>query len=140
MINSELKQKRLSFLNGEIEFFSNNFLGVEREAPNKMGECKYYFLDANGKRAGCAIGRHMTEENAKKAQKIGGQINSYSIFELCPDNLKELGWDFLFQIQLLHDGQSLYWADEENDVKTLSEKGLEFVGKIKKKFIDNLSD
>ena len=69
---------------------------------------------------GCAIGRHILDKGlCKKLDNMSnGSVILDEVFELLPDNLKELGKNFLFEIQKLHDNKYNWNADG------LSEKGV----------------
>lgn len=88
-----IKSKQLAFLNETISHFNSNNRGYNHE----RGQCSYV--------AGCAIGRKLTPELCEKLDNDPGDkaVSNTPIFNQLPDELKELGRDFLSDIQELHD-------------------------------------
>lgn len=77
---------------------------------------------------GCAIGRKIPDMDAKVALEAIGNLFSVAIKgrqDLIPDEMQELGWQFLCDVQMLHD-TSGYW----DDVKGLSPRGTRELDKI----------
>lgn len=81
---------------------------------------------------GCAIGRKIKDKQLcadLDAHKHGGYgVSNQSVFNVLPDELKELGMNFLHDLQRLHD-EPAYW-----DEKGLSLSGAECVRRIKDYF------
>lgn len=116
-----LKEKQLDLLNETISFFN---LGNRCIGSDSSTACFYYY---EGKE-GCAIGRKIEDKELCKSLDKEGAVTRNYVFNLLPDNLKELGQDFLINVQGLHDTIS-FWT------KTgLSEKGEEKVIEIKNEF------
>ncbi len=115
-----LKDKQLKVLNDTIKAYNVNTLCI-----HETGGCKYYI---EGKQ-GCAVGRLIDDiELRKKLDRNheGGETDVSSVFELLPDNVKELGVEFLTDLQALHDTKAL-WDD-----KGLNVHGKDRVGQIKR--------
>ena len=117
-----LETRRRKLLRETVSFF--NF--KNRCIDAKLGKCFYY---KRGK-AGCAIGRLIEDKKiCRKMDKIYGAIDNNDIFSLLPENLKELGQNFLIHIQELHDLDENW--NSEGDKLGLSKVGKESVKKIK---------
>jgi hypothetical protein len=89
----------LAFLDETVAHFSTNKRGV---SPN--GICCYT--------AGCAIGRHLHCD--LRAELDGMDISSVAsnqVFEKLPENLRELGQSFLWDVQGFHDA-ARFWFDD----------------------------
>lgn len=113
---TKLQQKRLQFLNDTVNHFNSNNRGVL-----KSGVCSYVM--------GCAIGRHLTPELAANLELSNFGVAHPKMFKQLPENLQELGKDFLHYVQSLHD-------DERNwNESGLSDLGKEKVDNIKQMFI-----
>jgi hypothetical protein len=115
-----IKERRLEILKWEkenrtsknraIEFFSN-------------GTCLY-----SGE-IGCGVGRLIEDKDlcARLDSLRGGAgVCNHSVFEQLPENVKELGRDFLMNLQKLHD-DGHYWtpdglSDDGNDFITVLEE------------------
>jgi hypothetical protein len=110
----DLKQKRLAFLEDTIKHYNLN----NRCVSPKTGKCVYHPVDDKSK--GCAIGRHLTSELAKKLDSLEyTAISQSEPFNLLPKELKELEQTFLVDIQCLHD-RTYNW--DENGLSKLGEK------------------
>ncbi len=116
-----IKQKQLRILNETI----NNFNSTNR-CVTENGSCNYYL---EGKQ-GCAIGRLIEDkELCKKLDKLDyGGVSYHNVFDLLPDELKELTKGFLSDLQNLHD-ESECWNETG-----LTNRGLNRVGGIKVEF------
>jgi hypothetical protein len=103
-----LQEKRRELLDETCKHFNSTNRSVGR-----FSECKYGGV-------GCAIGRKIP--NKRLCDRLDGEyttsVDDPSIFNKLPAKLKELGQDFLTDLQKLH--------DEENN---WNEKGLSKVGK-----------
>ena len=108
------KEQLYQTLNETISFYSDD--------PEKLrgvgsdGECKY-FCDDSGNR--CAIGRLMTVDEAKKAQREGESQGVSFLYntKILPEALMEYPSWFLSHLQVLHDSND-YWNSDG-----LSEEG-----------------
>lgn len=89
MFSSEISKKQFNFLVSTLIHFNSGNRGVDK---NYM--CSY--VD------GCAIGRHCDVDTRKALDDVGDMSNEPA-FALLPDELKELGQSFLYDIQSLHD-------------------------------------
>lgn len=125
---STIKEKQLAFLEETV----NHYNSTNRCVNTSNGECYYHpaTLDLEGVSQGCAIGRHLDPELAKRLDIEFNRVpvSDDKVFVLLPDNLKELGEEFLSHIQLLHDTDP-YW-----NTTGLSKQGEIFVDRIKEQF------
>lgn len=96
-----IQQKRLQYLEKTINHFNSTNRAVLIENGYKKG-CLYSH-QYNG---GCAIGREIPQELAIQLDdyKAGAGVSNPNIFAKLPDYLKELGQQFLIDLQRLHDG------------------------------------
>jgi hypothetical protein len=112
------------FLLDELEYYTTD---TNRRCVDG-GACTYSPAKVSkvGISQGCAIGRHLTPELQEELDERGGYsgVSNPDIFPRLPDNLKELGQNFLYNCQSLHDCDD-YW--EEN---SLNEAGKEAVNHI----------
>ena len=117
---NELQQKQLDFLEDTVKYYSED---ISRRAV-KNSSCRYRTNDGRK----CAIGRFIPDDlyNEKIEEHCIDEIFKYKCI---PDELKELGVNFLRNIQHLHDFDS-NWDD-----CGLSSKGEEWVYFIKNKII-----
>lgn len=115
MGNKTLKEKRLEFLEDTVKHFNLNNRGYNGDS------CTYS--------AGCAIGRHLDKDLCRKLDfSLLSSVDEMHIFLQLPDNLRELGRNFLYDIQYLHDNR-VHWNDTG-----LSEIGATSVYTIKEKY------
>jgi hypothetical protein len=97
-----LKEKQLVFLEDTVKHYNANNRGM---VPGQEYMCQYSAID--GISDGCAIGRHCSKElcarlDSEEFQDKSG-VNNIELFDLLPENLKELGIHFLAKIQGFHD-------------------------------------
>lgn len=121
----KLKTKRNFYLNDMISYFNSNtrcLLPVYRITDNT--DCRYERTETS---EGCAIGRRLPLKTSIKLDKGTNQAISNNL-NLVPDWMKELGGDFLQELQRLHDN-SRNWNE-----KGLSTIGEECLSDIKNKF------
>jgi hypothetical protein len=120
MTEQQLLEARTAFTLDTLEYFCTD---TNRRCVGVV--CKYSPLNANkkGVSEGCAIGRHMTP----RAQILADMYPTSgigSIIEkdpsLVPKKLRDLGVDFLQEIQSLHDSHHNW----------LSKKGLSYQGTL----------
>lgn len=112
-----LQQKQLEFLNDTINHFNLNNRGVNPTTERYSYE------------HGCAIGRHLDKDLAKKLDYHGfGYVAVPEVFNELPTELKELDRLFLGRIQSLHDSE-LCWTNTG-----LSKHGEKTVWQIKVDF------
>ena len=87
------------------------------------GQCKYYPTHEGTE--GCAIGRHLSPELAKKLDRYTSSYTSASIDQvditLLPNKLRLLGIEFLANVQNLHDTAE-FWEE-----KGLSLRGKKYI-------------
>ena len=107
---NELQVKQLSLLNDTIAYFNLFNLCMDD------GRCQYSPI--KGRSEGCAIGRKLPLELAQKLDKEftfspyeNNSICDREVFNLMPDELKELGQSFLAKLQSLHDDKSNWNED-----------------------------
>lgn len=118
---TERQKERLEFLEETVKFYSED---TSRRSITADG-CLYKNPENDNK---CAIGRHIPKELYSKSfenktfASLPSKIRRLPIF-------KNLGEDFLAEIQYLHD------ADPCWDKKGISKTGKNFVNIIKEKYI-----
>ena len=115
----DIKQKQLKLLKETVEFYSTD---TSRRAENKGG-C--FYLTDDGRR--CAIGRLCSLELARTLKdKFGSNtVGTSLVFKRLPEEIQELGQEFLNQLQAFHD-ENTYW-----DEKGLTTSGKERLIQIK---------
>ncbi len=111
-IMEKIKEKQLSILNDTISHYNSN----NRSYIN--GSCVYYPTENS---EGCAVGRLVKDKELCKAL---GTSSVNNIFSSLPDDIKELGHDFLNDLQQLHDNKDNW------DGHGLSEKGKNAVERL----------
>lgn len=81
---------------------------------------------------GCAVGRLVEDKSLCEKMDLcdESRVNSFSVAKLLPPEIKELGMDFLSQVQDLHD-EGCNW-----DANGLSKEGLEKWETIKTMYCD----
>ena len=110
-----LKERQLEFLEDTVNHFNSRNRGL-----NEHGGYSYS--------AGCAIGRYLDKALCKKLDSIGhNPVTGSNVFNQLPENMRELGKDFLGKIQFLHDIEE-YWGENG-----LTIKGIKRVEVIKNK-------
>ncbi len=118
-----LKEKQLKVLNDTVAIYNKNNRSIID------GKC-LYFMEGT---IGCAVGRLIADKELCK--QLDGLDNGETtgvgvVFDKLPSDVKQLGVDFLKELQNLHDDvYTRYWDDNG-----LSIKGVEFVERIKQVF------
>lgn len=112
---------RLNFLLDTAEYYNSK--------NRAIGKDKLCVYSCTNESKGCAIGRFLPKAMARKFDNYSNSsIQNNEIFNSLPEDLQNLGQDFLLKIQELHDGKS-YWT-----LKGLSSDGKTKVQNIKNKF------
>lgn len=117
MSQKGLLESRRKFLEETISFYNST-----NRALDEGGNCVYHPTKNS---PGCAIGRHMSKEALEKVGRSSYAVSADIVYEWLPMWIKELGKDFLVEVQRLHD-RFEYWEDTG-----LSERGEEYVSSIK---------
>ena len=123
-MNTTIQEKQTKLLEETANFYNSR-----NRSTNVIGQCACQY-SASAFSPGCAIGRWLPEELSYKMDveyrgaSIYSMVKIPEIWDQFPSELKELGVDFLFLIQDLHDN-SCNW--EQN--------GLSFTGKNRVEFI-----
>jgi hypothetical protein len=100
---------RIEILNDTL----NYFWGKRERQCIVNGRCQYM---ATSYSKGCAIGRLLNPETAASLpQQIG--VSSDPVFSKLPLWMKDLGQEFLSELQDLHDGNWLLDGDKHKHVK-----------------------
>ena len=102
-------EKRLEFLDETIKFYSED---ITRRSVilDKDGDemCCYRTFDADGNvKSKCAIGRVIPDE-AYVSSIESLSVNTNSVLNILPKEIKDLGVSFLGEVQTLHDTPH-YW-------------------------------
>lgn len=121
-----IQEKRKALLDETVKYYSED---TTRRCVN--GRCFYSPKNANNSNSeGCAIGRKISPELQLRLdrQEFTG-INITDNYNMLPDELKELGKDFLTELQSLHDDGRLW-----HGVTGLTEQGQNRVKWIEKEF------
>lgn len=102
------------------------FFNLSNRCETVAGMCKYH---VDGKE-GCAIGRKIQDIELRKELDAGTNtgVDYSKVFDRLPNDLKELGQDFLSNLQGLHD-DTYNWSETG-----LSKSGQKSVYRIKEKF------
>lgn len=109
-----INKRRLAFLDDTAKYYNINNRGVVPNSLHAGGRCQYASTE---KSPGCAIGRHVFTNVAKELDQLGNIIDVYSKnrFDLLPLWMREMGVNFLSEMQQLHDngfdGRSTYWDE-----------------------------
>ena len=111
---------RQELLDNTVRHFNSTNRSIK---DGTLNDCMY----RSGDGCGCAIGREISDDLAKKLNNVSFGIVD-NIFDKLPLRLKNLGVNFLREIQFLHD-LSWHW----NEVG-LSNIGRENVDRICEKF------
>lgn len=112
----KLPKTRQELLDNVVGYYNS-----ERRA-NDGASCSYHTKD--GRR--CAVGISVTLRQAKILQENyrGCTVWKDDVFDALPERLKDMGKDFLYAVQKLHDGDP-FW-----DKNGLTEEGKKKVKKI----------
>lgn len=110
-----LKEKRLAFL----EELCGHFNSINRAVNPKTYLCQYSHK-FNG---GCAIGRKLS---AKVAEHLVGSV--VDCFTMLPEEMQELGCNFLNFCQYMHD-QKFFWNENGLSDRGQAEKkkGIDYI-------------
>ena len=103
---------RIDMLNDAIAYYWGK---PERFCVDDVGKCKYY-PPTGSQSDGCAIGRFLEPELARKLdnqEDYKSGVSSDNIFQQLPSWMKDLGQDFLTDLQFLHD--SKYFEKGQKD-------------------------
>lgn len=111
---AEITEKRRVIFNDFITHYNSSNRGI-----NSIGRCCYS--------SGCAIGRLVPIEIANSFDKEYDNPCVTEIFEHLPSNLKDLGCEFLQDIQIFHD-----------DSNNFNEHGLSNIGKLESERLQKL--
>lgn len=117
-----IEQSRLEFLEDVAAHYNSN----NRAILN--GDCVY---QKTAKSEGCVIGRACPIE-IQRILPSSKNVKQDSVWQKLPEELRELGKDFLHQCQCLHDN-SCYWNEEG-----LSDEGKQEVERIKREYSTQL--
>lgn len=112
MEKQTLQQKKLAFLQETVKHYTRD---------NRSSDDTGCYYSAQDNSMGCAIGRHLSPSlsiklDGKEFLNNNGVSNA-GVYNLLPEELKELGQEFLKSVQILHD-RTLFW-----DAKGLSDEG-----------------
>jgi len=116
-----IQERRLEILKWEKE----NRTSQNRAINNNSLACLY-----SGE-IGCGVGRLIEDKDlCARLDSLGNGagVCNYSVFEQLPDNVKELGQEFLQDLQKLHDGGH-YWTPVG-----LSDDGDDFMTRLEAKW------
>jgi hypothetical protein len=127
-INSDISERREAFLEDTLAYFS---VDPEKRRCTRnndgTGFCSYSpaTVQKTETSEGCAIGRHLPPELQLELDEVQGTVGNLEVWLLIPAELKELGRDFLADVQLLHD-TSRHWT-----AGGLSDSGKQYVEEIR---------
>lgn len=105
-----LAQRRLEILHWERD--NRNLLN-----RNIGNDCCMYEPQGGEKKYGCGVGRLLPEDIQKKCDTFvgdgpdGSSVSRKELFDLLPEDVKDLEHDFLVHLQLLHD-TGAFWTNE----------------------------
>ena len=112
-MNQELINKQLAFLEEGVAYYSENPKERRCITNSQSGGFRCTYSPAtigNTISEGCFIGRKLPSELALKLDYMAPSKTFSDVFDLFPNDLKELGIDFLTDCQVLHD-KSVYWTN-----------------------------
>lgn len=99
MEETELKAKRLAIVKDTVAHYTGKNRGTNGSY------CQYSPII--GRTEGCAIGRLITDKRlCTEFDSFGGSLKAPSIQQKLPIELVELGLDFLYDLQRLHDREN----------------------------------
>jgi hypothetical protein len=113
-----IEQRRLEILNWEKDNRNSN----NRSVSDESGLCVYSGA------IGCAVGRLVSDKTLCYKMDNLDDSSFYHVFSLLPEDVRELGKDFLSVVQEFHDTK-VYW--NENG---LTSRGMENYDYIKKNY------
>lgn len=116
-ITKKLIKRRQELLNDTINHYNSN-----NRSSSISGQCYYY--PVSDKSEGCAIGRLIKD---KELCKDFGCRNLSDVFEQIPNELQELGKEFLMELQNLHDLKENW---NENGLSENGKEQAEFIREI----------
>jgi hypothetical protein len=121
---ADIIERRRIFLDDTISHYTT----CNRSTKYDTG-CIYAPAHANT--AGCAIGRHLPIEVARELDcRDNTSIDESENFASVPVWMQQMGEEFLFNMQQLHDVSS-HW--DENGI---TESGMAWADRIRKKYIN----
>lgn len=123
---------RLEVLEQTVAYYSED---VNRRCIDTKTNTCFYSGNTAGKKGisdGCAVGRLLPEELREELDTLfedtGGASSVTEAFHLLPVEIKELGEDFLYLLQKLHDADAFWYEGG------LTKEGKEAVQKMKQQF------
>ena len=112
LFNMKQFETRIDMLNDAIAYYWGK---PERRCVNDIGNCVYY-PPTGSQSEGCAIGRFLTPELARKldnAEDNNSGVIYSNIFQQLPTWMKDLGQNFLKDLQILHDERRFENCDKD---------------------------
>lgn len=123
----DIKERQLTFLKDTAAHYNLSNRGVRESVKGAGSICTYV--------AGCAIGRHITD--MKKREDFDAShrsaVGEKEIFNRLPKWMKEMGDDFLGDVQALHDEESNWDGDGINEKGKNAVENIEFHFELKGK-------
>jgi hypothetical protein len=95
----------------------NYYWGKPERKCVELGVCKYPPV---GESEGCAVGRLVPREIADKLDERGSSISDEVQFNLLPEWMKEMGHQFWYKLQRMHDDGLLAKQDSAEVEKIVS--------------------
>ena len=128
---TDIKQRQIKFLNDTVAHYRLD------NRSTSVGGMRCLYLAKDDSTEGCAIGRHLPKDLAMRMDDrlFGnpGDWNNEILFNELPSWMKEMGRNFLIEIQSLHDN-NICWTENG-----LSGAGLRQVDTLKVQFELNVN-
>lgn len=102
-----IQERRLEFITTELQPYIDN---PSLRAINSKGLCVYLDKTTGNK---CLVGKQIPKEKYKEEFEDESLYGSDKVWESLPEEIKELGREFLSELQHLHDS-SKFWSPEFN--------------------------
>jgi hypothetical protein len=116
-----IQQRRLEFLNETVNYYSEDTsrraLTTDKDGHNY---CEYCTKD--GRR--CAIGRVLNIDYQTSLSIHNRSVDADVVYELVPDEIKELGRLFLSELQVLHDTDNCW---DSNGLTNAGKRRVELI-------------
>ena len=118
---TDLMKKQIAILQDTVEHYRTN----PRSLSDDGSQCKYRGVGG----AKCAVGRFIPEY-AYNSNIEGMSVIDDKVLDCLPSEIKELGWGFLSDLQMLHDDDDS-WSDPLGKGSELSVIGNKRLNRIK---------
>jgi len=131
-----IKNRRRQILDDTVQYYKEHprCIGWKEEEDYRgftnryWGQVMYSGESLMVETDGDAVGRLLPKSLRKVIDKVFGEAGISRIWNMLPEDIQELGEEFLIELSCLHDNDKWWFKND------LSEEGKEFYQEIKQKF------